>query len=152
MDKPAEALRTAWRLIRERAENRRRTSRLRREVASLDPRERGRIFADGGLTSDDYVLALSAPYALEDLLSSALGALGVDPDEFRCRNGGWGLDMDRVCMACPVRRRCRRDLARSEFSNRYQRYCPNADSLARIAGDVAEQEPKGPGNPVNAQA
>lgn len=152
MGKPTEALRAAWRLIRDRAENRRRTSRMRREVASLDPHERGRILGDAGLTSDNYVLALRAPYASEDLLSSALDALGADPDEFRCRNGGWGWDMDRVCMACPVRARCRRDLARSEFSNRYRLYCPNAESLAGIAADVARQDQKRVGDLVNAQA
>ena len=74
-----------------------------------------------------------ASVAAEDLLARAMISIGIDFDDFARRESLWLRDMRLVCRSCTARSRCRRDLGTGDFARRYRHYCPNADSLARIA-------------------
>lgn len=118
---------TAW------AYDRSRRMETLRELQALDPHERTRVLGDLGLSQTELGAALHGPFVTRDLLSGALRAIGTDPDLLRARHGGRERDMRRVCVECPARGRCRRDLATGDFARRYRHYCLNADSLAEIA-------------------
>lgn len=107
-----------------------------REIAALDPHERNRILGDAGLEHWDMAGALRTPFVSEDLLARALRAIGADPADCRTVNGAWHRDMERLCMACTARSRCRRDLATQDFARRYRHYCPNSESLGEIAAGL----------------
>ena len=77
------------------------------------------------------------PVASEDLLARAMVSLGIDYDTFAEREANWLRDMRRACLTCDARSRCRRDLNTGDFARRYRHYCPNAESLARIAAGTA---------------
>jgi|UniRef100_Q11MV5 hypothetical protein len=103
-----------------------------REIQALDAHERARVLGELGLTQTELGAGLQIPFISRDLISGALHALVIDPDALRARHGSWERDMRRVCMACPARGRCRRDLATGDFARRYRHYCPNAASLVEL--------------------
>lgn len=107
-----------------------------REIAALDPHERDRILGEAGLERWDIAGAMRTPFVSEDLLSQAMNAIGVDPADFQTHHGLWHRDMERLCMACQARSRCRRDLATHDFARRYRHYCPNAISLGEIVAGL----------------
>lgn len=109
------------------------------EIDALDPHERTRILSETGMSRLDLVHALRSPYASDDLLAKGLDSLGVDVDAFYARHVLWHRDLERACTACLARSRCRRDLATGDFSRRYRHYCPNTESIARLAAGGARQ-------------
>lgn len=112
-----------------------------REMGALDPNERSRILTEAGLTRSEFGDIMRTPFVSQDLLSRAMLAIGIVPSAFRARHEMWHRDMARVCMACPARSRCRRDLATCDFARRYRHYCPNADSLAEIVAETRATAP-----------
>lgn len=123
-----------WRSAAAYAGDRRRRMAALREIDALDPHERGRVLGEAGLTRRDLGDTMQAPFASQDLLARALCALDIDAEAFRA---GRERDMQRVCMACHARGRCRRDLATGDFARRYRHYCLNADSLSGIEAAAA---------------
>lgn len=120
------------------------------EIDALDPHERMRVLGEAGLTPTDVREAMQAPFASQDLLARGMCAIGVDPVAFGVRQRPWQRDMQRVCMGCHARSRCRRDLATDDFARRYRHYCPNAASLAEItAGAVPEALVVPPARPAS---
>jgi len=108
-----------------------------REFRSLPANERGRLLEEAGLDYREFVGAMQTPFISEDLNARALRAIGADADEFRLRHVEWSRDMQRLCMACTARNRCRRDLANDVFGRQYRHYCSNAGSIDEIvAGAV----------------
>ncbi len=73
------------------------------------------------------------PFAPQNLLPWAMRSVDVDPDEIRALRGAQMREMQLICMACPCRGRCRRDLATGDFTRRYRHYCPNAAGLTEMA-------------------
>jgi hypothetical protein len=94
--------------------------------------ERARAWADVPEDLSDDVVQPS--FASHNLLPWAMRSIDLDPDEVRALNGRCMREMLLICMACPCRGRCRRDLATGDFARRYRHYCPNADTLAAMAG------------------
>lgn len=133
-----DGLREFWRSAAAFADDWRRRRAALREVDGLDPHERSRILGEAGLTRRD-LDAMRTPFVGDDLLTRAMHAVGAAPAAFRARHGYWHRDMERVCMACPARSRCRRDLATRDFARRYRHYCPNADSLSEVAAGTARE-------------
>lgn len=128
-----------WRSAAAFAGDRWRAKEEMREVDALDPQERARTLGEVGLTRQELGDALRTPFVSQDLLSKAIRAVTVDhPDALRARHGAWERDMQRACMACPARGRCRRDLATGDFARRYRHYCLNADNLAEIAAAASK--------------
>ncbi len=131
------AMRNLWRSAMALGKDRRRGRAVMKEVNALDPHERARILSEAGMSHGDLALALRSPCASVDLLEHGLDSLGVDVDAFYVRHIPWHRNMERTCAACLARGRCRRDLATGDFARRYRQYCPNSDSLARLAAEVA---------------
>ena len=50
------------------------------EIDALDPYDRERVLSDAGMTRMELALALSSPYASDDLLGQGITSLGVDGD------------------------------------------------------------------------
>ena len=74
---------------------------------------------------------------MADLRARARVSRGLDDHTVAERAPNWLRDMRRACLTCDARSRCRRDLNTGDFARRYRHYCPNAESLARIAAGTA---------------
>lgn len=106
---------------------------LRREIDALSPSERARVLDDTFMDYGLFARAMHTPFIFEDLNARAIRAIGADPEEFRASHAEWSRDMQLLCMACPARRQCRRDLGAGVFGRQYRHYCPNSDNLGEIA-------------------
>lgn len=103
-------------------------------IEALDQFERVRMAREAGLSLRELRELSLIPYFSEDLLSLAMSSMQIDVLSFRLRYGTWYSDMERMCVICKVRRRCRRDVASDAFGLNYYYYCPNADSISEIVG------------------
>lgn len=108
-----------------------------REVDALPADERACILEEAGMGYDEFVNAMMTPFVSEDLNARALQSVGVDPSEFRTHHIDRSREMQRRCMTCAVRSRCRRDLAADVFGLQYRHYCANAESLSEIVAGMA---------------
>jgi hypothetical protein len=122
----------AWRLAVNYLKDKERSRRAMREVDSLGSSEAARVLSEVGLSRGEFAAAMSHPFASDDLLSQALSSVGIDPDEFGVRNIEWLQGLQRSCMRCGVRGRCKRIMARDEFTRRHQDFCPNSGDFEQI--------------------
>ena len=122
----------AWRFAIAYFADRRQSIATLREFEALGLDECVPILKDYGLTRRDFANAMRLPFASQDLLSSAMQSIGIDPTAFHTRQAGFGRDMDRTCMLCDHRRRCRNDIATSDFGSRHRDFCPNSENFAEI--------------------
>lgn len=122
----------AWRFAMAYFTDRRRSIATLREFEALGLDECARILKDCSLTRRDFASAMRLPFAPQDLLSSAMQSIGIDPTAFHTKQAGFGRDMHRTCMLCGHRRRCRNDIATSDFGGRHKDFCPNSENFAEI--------------------
>lgn len=122
----------AWRLAAGYFKDRGRSRRALREIDSLGASEAARVLSEAGLSRGEFAAAMSHPFASDDLLSQALCSVGIDPDEFGVCNIEWMQDLQRSCMRCTVRGRCRRIMGRAEFESRHKEFCPNSGEFEQI--------------------
>lgn len=108
-----------------------------REVDALSADERTELLEESGMSYREFATAMRTPFISEDLNARALQAVGTDPAEFRSQHVEWSRHMQRLCMTCVARSRCRHDLDADVFGRQYRHYCPNSESLSEI---VAGQE------------
>jgi hypothetical protein len=151
----------AWRLAADYFRDRERSRRARKEIDSLGSNEAARVLSEAGLTRGEFAAAMSQPFASDDLLSQALCSVGIDADEFGVRNIEWLQDLQRSCMRCSVRGRCRRVMGRAEFSRRYKDFCPNSGDFEQIlsaqacgtaAYEIPWRDPEAPFQPNSTQS
>ncbi len=105
--------------------DRRKCAEIRRDLAILGPDESRRLLDEYCLTPEEFDAALRIPFASEDLSSSALRSVGLDPVEFHRQHGARSRAMRRNCTTCRAKYRCRNDLAAGSFEGNHQEYCPN---------------------------
>lgn len=105
---------------------------LRNEFHRLGRDEENRVLRDCGLNRSEFAKSLQNPLVSEDLLSPAMELIGLDPVALRKRHPSWSRDMARVCMACPNRRRCRKDVSARRIST-FRAYCVNDRSFEQMA-------------------
>lgn len=122
----------AWRFAIDYFADRRRSIATLREFEALGLDECVPVLKDCGLTRRDFVDAMRRPLASLDLLSPAMQSIGIDPTAFHSREAGFGRDMDRTCMLCRHRCRCRNDIATSDFASRHRDFCPNSENFTEI--------------------
>jgi hypothetical protein len=122
----------AWRFAVAFLADRQRSRAAAREIASFGPDEGAHLLGDFGLTLTEFNEMMQSSFASEDLLSSAMRLLGVDPFEVRASHGARNRAMQIACMACPHRRRCRREIATASFVGRYRDFCPNSEDLDEL--------------------
>ncbi|KRB30849.1 hypothetical protein ASE05_29375 [Mesorhizobium sp. Root172] len=92
------------------------------------------ILNDIGLTQGEFDKAMQLPYASEDMLTSAMLSIGIDPDSFDSRKIARDRLMSRTCITCPHRRQCHSHKAAFDFESHYQDFCPNMDNFAELLG------------------
>jgi len=115
------------------ARNRRDRMATLRMLDELSPGARAELLDAAGMSYREFEAIMMSPIVFDDLSARALQSLGEDPFAFRAQHGAWGRDMQRLCMFCTARSRCRRDLDADVFASRYEQYCLNTGSLNEIA-------------------
>jgi hypothetical protein len=102
---------------------------LREELARCGPEEIAHTANELGLSSGDlYRLASKGPQAA-DLLKRMLLALGIDPKVLAAQDPTTMRDLQRLCIMCDQKRRCRHEFAAGTAANNYREFCPNAFTL-----------------------
>ena len=102
---------------------------LRGELANFREEEIAFIASDMGLTAEELLFAVSKGPHAADELPKLLGALGVDPEKLASADPAKMRDLQRICIACGHKGRCRHDLSAGTAPSHYRDYCPNAMSL-----------------------
>jgi hypothetical protein len=115
-----------------------RVRRNRRSIAELEaspPRELHRIARDLGLTEPDLrALSCSHPGPSE-LMPQRLQQLGIDPAYVKHAQTATYQDLERVCAACKVWRRCARDLSNGHVRAGMGSYCLNSGTIDALTVD-----------------
>ena len=122
-----------WNSVAAYASDRRRCAQIRRDLESLGPHERRRVFDEYDLTPEGFEQALRIPYASEDFSSRALSALGIDPERFHRQHGVRSRAIRRACTMCRAKVRCRQDLLAGSFVQNHREYCPNRPDFAILS-------------------
>ncbi|MER8461819.1 hypothetical protein [Mesorhizobium sp. M1396] len=123
----------AWRSVISLLADRRRSRAAKREFWAMGWDECTGILNDIRLSRSEFDDAMRLPYASEDLLSSAMRSVGVDPDNFQSRQAH--CFMSCTCITCPHRRQCHGHLAAFDFESHYQDFCPNSQNFADLLRD-----------------
>jgi hypothetical protein len=121
----------AWRSVISFLADRRRSRAATREFWAMGWDECTGILNDIGLSRSEFDDAMRLPYASEDLLSSGMRSIGIDPDSFQSLQAAHRF-MSRTCITCPHRRQCHRHLAAFDFESHYQDFCPNSQNFADL--------------------
>ncbi|KQZ99913.1 hypothetical protein ASD64_13985 [Mesorhizobium sp. Root157] len=103
-----------------------------RELEQIAPEDRSRTLRDWNLTSFEFGSAMRHRFASQDLLSCAMRTLDIEQDQFSSEHIAWYRDMQRSCVTCPHRSRCRKELMGSSFASHYQGFCANSANFAEI--------------------
>jgi transcriptional regulator with XRE-family HTH domain len=93
------------------------------------PDEVKQIAKDLGMSAGDLrEIARKGPGAA-DLLQRMLIALDVDPVALAKDDPAVMRDLQRLCVSCTHKRRCRHELAAGTASRHFHEFCPNAFTL-----------------------
>lgn len=104
-----------------------------------DAGEMGRVSNDLGLSRRDLrTLARHQPDAADEL-GQLLEVLRIDAKALRTRDPATLRDMQRICIMCRQKTRCRRDVVTGAALERYRDYCPNVFSLDAMLQAVPER-------------
>ena len=96
----------AWRSVISLLADRRRSRAATREFWAMGADECTGILNDIGLSRSEFDEAMQLPYASQDMLTSAMLSIGIDPDSFDSRKIVRDRLMPRTCTTCPHRRQC----------------------------------------------
>lgn len=132
-------VRSAWGRAAAYVRDRRRCAQIKRDIESLGADEGRRVLGEFRLTPKEFEESLRIPFTSEDIWSRALRFAGVDPQRFQREHGARSREMRRICFTCPVKARCRRDLAAGTFERNHQDYCPNRQHFAVLFARKAYQ-------------
>lgn len=99
------------------------------ELGECSPEDVMRIAADIGVPAAELrALAAKGPDAA-NLLGKLLVKLCVDPVQLANANPAVMRDLQRLCVVCGHKERCRHELSDGTAAEHYQEYCPNAFTL-----------------------
>jgi hypothetical protein len=102
---------------------------LRHDLAACGPEEVARAAQDLGVSPGELVrLAEKGPDAADEL-PRLLRALGVDPGKLASKDPIVMRDLQRLCISCTDKSRCRHELAAGTAASHYHEFCPNAVTL-----------------------
>ncbi len=105
---------------------------MRGELANCRPEEVARIAQDIGVSPQELRFYVNKGPHAADELPKLLRALGVDPQKLASESPGKMRDLQRLCITCGDKDRCRHDLAAGTIATHYREYCPNATSIEAI--------------------
>jgi hypothetical protein len=105
---------------------------LNNELARCSPDEVKTMATDLGLTPSDLrTLAAQGPGAA-DLLKKMLIALKIDPHILDEIDPLTARDLQRSCILCGEKRRCKQELAAGTAASNMHEFCPNAVTLESL--------------------
>jgi hypothetical protein len=105
---------------------------LRSELAHCGPEEIANTARELGLSSAELCgLASKGPHAA-DLLQKMLLALGVNPKALASQDPTIMRDLQRLCITCGQKKRCRHELAAGTAGENFREFCPNAYTLEAL--------------------
>jgi hypothetical protein len=102
---------------------------LRGEFAHCGAEEVARIAQDVGVSPEELIFVSNKGPHAADELPKLLRALGVDPQKLASDDPAIMRSLQRICISCGAKDRCRHDLAMGTAADNYRDYCPNAMSL-----------------------
>ena len=93
--------------------------------------------SDLGLSTGELKsLAAKWPDAADPLRKMLVG-LGVDPNALAKADPAVMRDLQRLCVACDHKRRCRLELAKGTAAAHFHEFCPNAYTLDALFAQEA---------------
>lgn len=99
---------------------------LRHDLAACGPEEVARTAQDLGVSPAELVrLAEKGPDAADEL-QQLLRALGVDGKKLAKDDPMVMRDLQRLCISCADKTRCRHELDAGTAASHYHEFCPNA--------------------------
>jgi hypothetical protein len=102
---------------------------VRDELGECSQEDVMRIAKDLGVAvSDLRGLAAKGPGAV-DALQKMLLALSVDPQALAKADPAVMRDLQRICIVCSQKGRCRHELAEGTSAENFREFCPNAYTL-----------------------
>jgi hypothetical protein len=107
-----------------------------RSFERLGAGERDALARDLGLPEDTLDRIVSRGSGAGAELGRLLEALDLDPDHIGRAEPDVMRDMQITCSLCADVKECRSDLNRGIAGQTFQRYCPNAQTLAALSQDA----------------
>jgi len=99
------------------------------DLARCSPEEVSQIARDLGVSSSELrELVSKGPHAA-DLVQKMLIALNVDPEVIASSDPLVMRDLQRLCVNCTDKKRCKTELANGTTVEHYHEFCPNALTL-----------------------
>ena len=112
-----------------------------RELEALGREQREALARDIGIPPEMLpVLVARGPDAAAEL-PRLMQALSLDADEIRKIHAALMRDMSLTCSGCTAAVRCRDDLDAGRSPARFGAYCPNAETLTDLSGEVRAVRP-----------
>jgi hypothetical protein len=106
------------------------------ELDSLDQGQREALARDIGIPAQMLQeLAARGPNAAAEL-PRLMQALSLDIDGIRQIHAALMRDMSLTCSGCTTAVRCRNDLDHGRSPAHYAEYCPNAETLKELRGEL----------------
>ncbi len=105
------------------------THALHDEFGQCSPQDVAQIAGELGIPPGELrALAAKGPHAA-DLLEKMLLKLNVDPAQLANANPAVMRDLQRLCVVCGQKERCRHELKDGTAAEHYHEFCPNAFTL-----------------------
>lgn len=99
------------------------------ELGQCGPDDVQQIAKDLGVSVNELRDLVSKGPGGADLLQKMLRALQVDPKKITAQDPGVMRDLQRLCISCGNKERCRHELAQGSAAEHFHEFCPNAFTL-----------------------
>ncbi|HZQ13001.1 MAG TPA: hypothetical protein VFB31_09360 [Pseudolabrys sp.] len=93
------------------------------------PEQVGLMAKDLGISAQELRGMAGKGPGAADLLRKMLLALDVDPDALAKSDPAVMRDLQRLCVSCAHKSRCRREMANGTAAQHFHEFCPNAFTL-----------------------
>jgi hypothetical protein len=103
--------------------------RMHDELGQCSPEDVMRIAADMGVPAAELRALAGKGSDSAKLLEKLLISLDVDPTQLADRSPAVMRDLQRLCVVCGQKERCRHELKAGTSAEHYREYCPNAFTL-----------------------
>jgi hypothetical protein len=104
-------------------------------LGECDSKEVARIAADLGVTAGELRSLAEAKPGSAELLGHMLPALGIDPKALANTDPLVMRDLQRLCVTCQNKTRCRHELEETSAAGHYHEFCPNAVTLDALLAE-----------------
>ena len=116
-----------------------RRRKYRNELMNCSADDVARIAADLKINQSELTAVVERGSGAADLLEKLLVALGIDPKDINHRDPAVMRDLQRSCVMCDEKRRCKFDLVNGISADNFRDYCPNAFTLDALLQEKQER-------------